>query len=221
MTFHLLDSLCLIKKKIVVKGVFLWFSSHLAAGSYKDFLEILDGLGINVLFKCCARVSLELDNFVPVKCLSLPLVKRLINFMRSIVVTGKYKRLVPGTLLNNQSLIYPNFISRAFLLCPVRYLDLEMVEFKLHEVLIASISQVMMKSNGKGIVIVDNLAPNLSTETLYGDSLRLQQVLAAFLLISVTFTPSGGQLGVAASLNKDSIGESVQLGHLEFRYTYL
>ncbi|GFP95037.1 phytochrome a1 [Phtheirospermum japonicum] len=100
------------------------------------------------------------------------------------------------------------------------YLDLEMVEFKLHEVLIASISQVMMKSNGKGIMIVDNLAPNLSNETLYGDSLRLQQVLAAFLLISVNSTPTGGQLGVAATLAKDAIGESVQLGHLEFRITH-
>lgn len=94
-----------------------------------------------------------------------------------------------------------------------------MVEFKLHEVLIASISQVMLKSNGKSIMIVDNLAPNLSTETLYGDSLRLQQVLAAFLLVSVTFTPSGGQLAIAASLTKDSIGESIQLGRLEFRYS--
>lgn len=100
------------------------------------------------------------------------------------------------------------------------YLDLEMVEFKLHEVLIASISQVMLKSNGKGIVIVDDLAPSLSGETLYGDSLRLQQILAAFLLISVTYTPSGGQLGVAASLTKDSIGKSIQLGHLELRITH-
>lgn len=93
-----------------------------------------------------------------------------------------------------------------------------MVEFKLHEVLIAAISQVMIKSNGKGITIVDDLAPNLSTETLYGDSLRLQQILAAFLLISVTYTPNGGQLGIAASLTKDSIGKTIQLGHLEFRY---
>ncbi|XP_057798264.1 phytochrome A [Salvia miltiorrhiza] len=99
------------------------------------------------------------------------------------------------------------------------YLDLEMVEFKLHEVLIAAISQVMIKSNGKGIMIVDDLAPNLSSETLYGDSVRLQQILAAFLLISVTYTPSGGQLGIAASLTKDSIGKTIQLGHLEFRIT--
>ncbi|CAI9781711.1 unnamed protein product [Fraxinus pennsylvanica] len=100
------------------------------------------------------------------------------------------------------------------------YMDLEMVEFKLHDVLIASISQIVMKSNGKGIMIVDNLDKNLSFETLYGDSLRLQQVLADFLLISVNFTQSGGQLCVAANLTKDSLGESVQLAHLVFRITH-
>ncbi|KAG8368992.1 hypothetical protein BUALT_Bualt15G0103900 [Buddleja alternifolia] len=100
------------------------------------------------------------------------------------------------------------------------YLDLEMAEFKLHDVLIASMSQVMMKSNGKGIMIVDNLAPNLTDETFFGDSLRLQQVIANFLLLSVSFTRSGGQLGVAATLTKDTIGESVQLGQLELRITH-
>lgn len=100
------------------------------------------------------------------------------------------------------------------------YLDLEMAEFKLHEVLITAMSQVMMKSSGKGITIVDDLPPNISSETLYGDSLRLQQILAAFLLISVTYTPTGGQLGVAASLTADSIGKSVRLGHLELRITH-
>ncbi|XP_022852912.1 phytochrome A-like [Olea europaea var. sylvestris] len=100
------------------------------------------------------------------------------------------------------------------------YMDLEMLEFRLHDVLIASISQIMMKSNGKGITIVNNLDKNLSVETLYGDSLRLQQVLADFLLISVNFTPSGGQLRVAANLTKDSLGESVQLAHLVFRITH-
>lgn len=101
------------------------------------------------------------------------------------------------------------------------YLDLEMAEFKLHEVLITAMSQVMMKSSGKGITIVDDLPPNISSETLYGDSLRLQQILAAFLLISVTYTPTGGQLGVAASLTADSIGKSVRLGHLELRYSFI
>ncbi|KAL3515825.1 hypothetical protein ACH5RR_022727 [Cinchona calisaya] len=100
------------------------------------------------------------------------------------------------------------------------YLDLEMVEFKLHEVLVTSISQVMMKSSVKGVKIVNNLAESLLNETLYGDSLRLQQVLANYLLVSVNFTPNGGQLGIAGNLTKDRLGESVQLAHLEFRMAH-
>ncbi|KAI8021635.1 Phytochrome A1 [Camellia lanceoleosa] len=100
------------------------------------------------------------------------------------------------------------------------YSDLEMVQFTLHEVLVASISQVTMKSNGKGIRIVNNLTEEIMSETLYGDSLRLQQVLADFLLMSVTFTPNGGQIIVAANLTKDRLGQSVQLVHLEFRITH-
>ena len=96
-----------------------------------------------------------------------------------------------------------------------------MIEFTLHEVLVASISQVVMKSNGKGIRIVNDTAEEVMTETLYGDSVRLQQVLADFLLISVNFTPNGGQLVVLASLTKDQLGQSVHLAHLELRYCFL
>jgi phytochrome A len=100
------------------------------------------------------------------------------------------------------------------------YLDLEMLEFTLQEVLVASISQVMAKSNGKGIRIGNDTSEDIMTETLYGDSIRLQQVLADFLLISVNFTPTGGQLGVACTLTKDRLGESVHLAHLEIRITH-
>lgn len=92
-----------------------------------------------------------------------------------------------------------------------------MVEFKLDEVLIASISQVMMKSNMKGVRIVNNVDKSLVNETLYGDSLRLQQVLADLLLTSLNFIPNGGQLSIAVKLTKDQLGESVQLAHVEFR----
>ncbi|KAJ6434669.1 hypothetical protein OIU84_018225 [Salix udensis] len=70
------------------------------------------------------------------------------------------------------------------------YLDLEMVEFTLREVLVASISQVMMKSNEKGIRIINDAAEETMAETLYGDSIRLQQT---------------------------SWGQSVYLMHLELR----
>ncbi|KAK8543007.1 hypothetical protein V6N12_015581 [Hibiscus sabdariffa] len=100
------------------------------------------------------------------------------------------------------------------------YLDLEMIEFTLNEVLIASISQVMMKSSGKGIRILNDTAAEIMDETLYGDGVRLQQVLADFLLVSVNFTPNGGQLSVAASLTKDQLGQSVHLAHLKLRITH-
>ncbi|XP_030540685.1 phytochrome A [Rhodamnia argentea] len=100
------------------------------------------------------------------------------------------------------------------------YLELEMVEFTLHQVLVASMSQVMIKSNGKGVRIVNNAPEEAMTETLYGDSVRLQQVLADFLSISVNYTPAGSQLLIAARLTKDHLGESVQLAHLELRLTY-
>ncbi|KAJ0013385.1 hypothetical protein Pint_21882 [Pistacia integerrima] len=100
------------------------------------------------------------------------------------------------------------------------YLDLEMVEFTLHEVLVASISQVMVKSTGKGIQIINETAEGFMSETLYGDSIRLQQVLADFLLISVTFTSNGGHLTVSANLTKDQLGQSVHLARLELRITH-
>ncbi|KAJ0079709.1 hypothetical protein Patl1_24651 [Pistacia atlantica] len=101
------------------------------------------------------------------------------------------------------------------------YLDLEMVEFTLHEVLVASISQVMVKSTAKGIQIVNETAEGFMSETLYGDSIRLQQVLADFLLISVTFTSNGGHLTVSANLTKDQLGQSVHLARLELRITHM
>lgn len=93
-----------------------------------------------------------------------------------------------------------------------------MVEFRLHEVLIASMSQVMTKSNARGIRMVNDVAEEILNETLYGDSLRLQQALADFLLISVNYTQTGGQVIVAASLTKDQLGQSIHLAHLELRY---
>lgn len=95
-----------------------------------------------------------------------------------------------------------------------------MVEFTLHEVLVVSISQVMIKSNAKSIRIVQDAKEEIMSETLYGDSLRLQQVLADFLSVSVNFMPSGGQLTLAANMTKDQLGQSVHLVHVEFRYSF-
>jgi phytochrome A len=75
----------------------------------------------------------------------------------------------------------------------------------------------MNRSNTRGIRIVNDVAEHIAIETLYGDSLRLQQVLADFLLISINSTPNGGQVVIAASLTKEQLGKSVHLVNLELR----
>ncbi|KAL9676341.1 hypothetical protein QQ045_004555 [Rhodiola kirilowii] len=101
------------------------------------------------------------------------------------------------------------------------YLDLEMVTFTMQEVLVASVSQVMIQSDGNGIRIVHNVPDDIMEETFYGDRVRLQQILADFLVISVNFTASGGQLSIAANMKKDKLAKSVHLVHLEFRITHV
>lgn len=102
------------------------------------------------------------------------------------------------------------------LLC--RYLDLEMTEFTLQQIIGASVSQVMTKSNIMGIQVVNDVAEYMLLEKLYGDSVRLQQVLADFLSLSVVCTPAGSVVVIAANLTKDHLAKSVQLVNLELRY---
>ncbi|XP_010914827.1 phytochrome A isoform X1 [Elaeis guineensis] len=96
-------------------------------------------------------------------------------------------------------------------------LDLEMAEFALHDMVVSAVSQVMIPSQGKGIRIIYDLSEGFMTEGVYGDNLRLQQILADFLLVSVKFSPSGGHVEITASLIKDRLGESLHLIHLELR----
>ncbi|KAI7755823.1 hypothetical protein M8C21_033533 [Ambrosia artemisiifolia] len=99
-------------------------------------------------------------------------------------------------------------------------LDLEMTEFNLQQVLGASQSQVMSKSNIMGIQVVNSVAQDMLLEKLYGDSVRLQQVLADFLSLSVSCTPPGGVIVIAANLAKDKLDKLVQLVNLELRITH-
>ncbi|CAA6662236.1 unnamed protein product [Spirodela intermedia] len=99
-------------------------------------------------------------------------------------------------------------------------LDLEMVEFSLREVLAAAVSQVMIASKAKGVEIAYDLTGESLSEILYGDRLRLQQIIADFLLVSVKFSRSGGQLEVAASLTKDRLGKSLHAVRMELRITH-
>lgn len=94
-----------------------------------------------------------------------------------------------------------------------------MTEFRLHEVFASSMTQVMRRIIENNINLVNDFADNLMSMILYGDGLRLQQVLADFLSTCVDFTPHGGHLGVSARLiDNTNSEESVQPGaHFELR----
>lgn len=97
-------------------------------------------------------------------------------------------------------------------------LGLEMVEFIPQDVLITAVSQVMIASNEKGVRIVNSLSDKFMTEGLYGDNLRLQQILADFLVVSVKYSPNGGLVEITSEINKDQLGKDLHLVHLELRY---
>ncbi|MQM19367.1 hypothetical protein Taro_052374 [Colocasia esculenta] len=100
------------------------------------------------------------------------------------------------------------------------YLDLEMAEFALREVLATAISQVMITSQGKCVRVLYDLSEGFMSEGLYGDNLRLQQIIADFLSVSMKFSPTGGQLEIGATLIKDRLGETLHIVHLELRITH-
>ncbi|KAF6142741.1 hypothetical protein GIB67_018452 [Kingdonia uniflora] len=52
------------------------------------------------------------------------------------------------------------------------------------------------------------------------DGLRLQQILADFLTVSINFSPNGDQLWISSSLRKDRLGDSFHLAHLELWITH-
>ncbi|ONK78822.1 uncharacterized protein A4U43_C02F22790 [Asparagus officinalis] len=99
-------------------------------------------------------------------------------------------------------------------------LELEMTEFVLQDVMVTAISQVMIASAGKGIRIIHEASDGFMNEGVYGDSVRLQQIVADFLVVSVQFSPSGGQVEIAPNLVKGRLGENLHLVHLEIRITH-
>lgn len=78
----------------------------------------------------------------------------------------------------------------------------------------------MKRINGKGINLVKDLANDIMSARLYGDSLCLEQVLSDFLSTSVDFTPNGGHLGVSARLIPYTDSEQFVLpaAYFELRY---
>lgn len=101
-------------------------------------------------------------------------------------------------------------------------MDLDMGEFLLGSIMEAIISQVMLLLKEKNLQLNCKISEETKTMSLYGDQIRLQQVLAEFLLNIVRHAPSPDgwvEIEVAPSLRL--IEDGIELVHLQFRYDIL
>ncbi|KAM0922148.1 hypothetical protein ACQ4PT_006374 [Festuca glaucescens] len=96
-------------------------------------------------------------------------------------------------------------------------LDLEMAEFVLQDVVMAAVSQVLLACQGKGIRVSCDMPEILMKQLVYGDGVRLQQILSDVLFVSVKFSPVGGSVGISSKLTKKSIRGNLHLIDLEIR----
>ncbi|XP_057526791.1 phytochrome C isoform X1 [Amaranthus tricolor] len=102
------------------------------------------------------------------------------------------------------------------------YMETKPAEFNLGDALEAVMSQVMLSSQEIQVQLMRNLPADVSSMCLYGDNLRLQQVLSDFLTIAFRFTPafSGSSVMFIVNPRRESIGAKMQLLHVEFRIVH-
>lgn len=94
-----------------------------------------------------------------------------------------------------------------------------MAEFDMGTVMDAVVSQGMITSREKGLQLIRETPREIKTMCLCGDQVRLQQVLADFLLNEVRFTPSSeGWVGIKVVPTRKRLGGGVYIMHLEFRF---
>lgn len=80
--------------------------------------------------------------------------------------------------------------------------------FSLHEELSHTMELFVASANSKDITITSFIDPAIPRE-LYGDSLRIKQILSNFLSNAIKFTPTEGVISVEATCNNRSLKISV------------
>nr|AHZ64002.1 phytochrome [Planotaenium ohtanii] len=100
------------------------------------------------------------------------------------------------------------------------YLELETAEFMMAAVMNSVVSQGMITSSKKGIQLFCDTPPEFKTMSVYGDQVRLQQVLADFLLNSIQFTPSSGWVEIKVVPAMKHLPGGVYLMQLEFKISH-
>lgn len=139
------------------------------------------------------------------------------NLMLASKLSQEQKRLLQSSTLCQEQLttILNDMDIEGIEQC---YLELKTVEFNLGEALEAAITQGMTLSRERKVSLVHDSPAEVSSLHLYGDNLRLQQVLADFLVTAIQFSPlAEGTVLLHVTSRKQQIGTGVHIVHLEFR----
>ncbi|KAI3675142.1 hypothetical protein L1987_84727 [Smallanthus sonchifolius] len=102
------------------------------------------------------------------------------------------------------------------------YMEVKCAEFKLGESLEVVLNQVKSLSRERKVEVVLDAAEQVSSLSLFGDNLRVQQVLSDFLSNALSFTPDfeGSSVLFRVTHKMERIGAKIQVAHLEFRITH-
>nr|AAC49128.1 phytochrome [Mesotaenium caldariorum]prf//2207374B phytochrome photoreceptor [Mesotaenium caldariorum] len=100
------------------------------------------------------------------------------------------------------------------------YLELETGEFMMATVMNSVVSQGMVQSSKKGLQLFCDTPPEFKSMCVFGDQVRLQQVLADFLMNAVQFTPASGWVEIKVVPNVRSLPGGITMAHMEFRVTH-
>lgn len=101
-------------------------------------------------------------------------------------------------------------------------LELEKAEFLVGGVIDAVVSQGMMLLRERGLQLIRDIPEEIKTLPVYGDQMRVQQVLADFLLNMVRYAPSpDGWVEIQVQPRLKHISGETTMVHIEFRYSSL
>lgn len=100
---------------------------------------------------------------------------------------------------------------------PCSYMETNCSEFNLGDVIDVVTNQIMILSQERDVKIVCESSTDVSSLHLYGDNMRLQQVLSEFLANTLLFTCKGSSVVWKTTPRKERIGKEIHIVHLEVR----